>query len=416
MLEIVVTSNSPGEVAAWVKPAVKKLKEYYPESRISVFLPPCVFASGSEKKVLLDFPEVDLVFDKNEYLKYILLGKKPEGFKPVKRGIVIFLGGDLMHAVFLGKKLNYPVVAYTEGVYNSSKKIERFIVPDHRTRRKVSRKVSGKGRVEVIGNLMLDAIETKMDREEAFNFFNIGKKDRVITLFPGSRPKEVEYMLPFFLKSIPALVTCDNNLKFFLGCSPFISMDKLEDIYYNYLENNGLKGDFFREGDRYIIKLEEGTEIVVYSEYQYDLMQVTDLALTIPGTNNMELAFFGTPMVVILPLNEPERIPLEGLIGLAGRVPLLGPALMRSVVPKIAEKMRFVALINRVAGEELVPEIRGVINPIDLVIQVEELIRNDSKLEKMSEKIKKAAGSKGAAENLIKVVDQVLASYHQSRL
>ena len=53
-------------------------------------------------------------------------------------------------------------------------------------------------------------------------------------------------------------------------------------------------------------------------------MQWADLALTIPGTNTVELSFMGVPMVVTIPLNYPEEIPLEGPAQLLSRVPVLG--------------------------------------------------------------------------------------------
>ena len=51
MLDIILTTNSPGEVSAWVRPVVKKINELNIETKIFVFTPPCVFSSGSEGDV-----------------------------------------------------------------------------------------------------------------------------------------------------------------------------------------------------------------------------------------------------------------------------------------------------------------------------------------------------------------------------
>jgi lipid A disaccharide synthetase len=409
LLDIVITANSPGEVAAWVKPTVKELKRVYPESRISVFLPPCVFASGSEKGVLEGFPEIDTVFDQGDYLKYIILHIKPVNFQPGKEGIVIFLGGDLFHAVLLGKRLNYPVIAYTEGVYNWGSRIQRFMVPDERTRKKLLQKGASKEKVEIIGNLMLDAVEPEKALDEIRNHLNI-KDNFILTLFPGSRPDEVEYMFPFFLDTIRGLAKGRKDLEYFLNQSPFVSDRQLEDIFNNYLFKNNLSGEIIKKGDHYLMKINNDLEIKNYINLQYSLMQVTDLAITVPGTNNLELAYFGIPMVVVLPLNKPEKIPLEGLLGLIGQVPLLGTFIMRSVIPGIAEKIQYVALCNTIAEKRIVPELKGVLTPVDLIIQIEELLRNRSVLKKMSQQLKEIAGTKGATGKLIKIVDQVLAS------
>ncbi len=427
MLDIVITSNSPGEVSTWVKPTVKELKLIYPESIIHVFLPPCVFASGSEKRVLLKMVEIDRVYDKNEYLKYILLRKNPRGFTPGEKGIVIFLGGDLFHAVLLGKRLSYPVLAYSEGVFNSSKNIIKYMVPDSRTEKKLLKRGATEEKVEIIGNLMLDAIDPVFSRKEVDQFLNIGD-DFIITLFPGSRLAEVEYMLPFFIEGIILLlnkeIEDENNYKILLSRSPFVKEEQLSNIFYDYLQSHELTGDYIKADKYDILKIYKNIidkngnpkeivlEILVFTSLQYTLMQITDLALTIPGTNNLELAYFGTAMLVLLPLNKPESIPLEGPLGLIGQIPILGTTLKRILVPKMAQRFKFVSLINIIADEELVPEIKGVLQPIDLFKEIDYFLKNKQKLKNMAQDLKKAAGSKGAVRELVKIVDKVLASCH----
>jgi len=139
-------------------------------------------------------------------------------------------------------------------------------------------------------------------------------------------------------------------------------------------------------------------------------MQLTDLAITIPGTNNLELAFFATPMLVLLPLNQAEKIPLEGLIGLIGEIPGFGPWLKRRIIPKMVEKKKYFSLVNINAEEKIVPEMVGVFSPVDVLITVEDLIKNKGKLKEMKSDLKEVAGGKGAAANLVQVVDQVLLS------
>jgi lipid-A-disaccharide synthase len=83
-----------------------------------------------------------------------------------------------------------------------------------------------------------------------------------------------------------------------------------------------------------VVETDGGLRIQAYRGRQYDLMSVSDLAITIPGTNTVELSFFGVPMVVALPLNHPERIPLEGLVGLIGNLPKLGKEVKRRILPR----------------------------------------------------------------------------------
>lgn len=410
-MDIVLTSNSPGEVAGWVKPAAKEMKKGFPDSNISVFLPPCVFASGSEKRVLQTFSTIDNVYGKKEYIRFILTGKKPDKFNPDKDGIVVFLGGDLFHAVLLGKRLNYPVIAYTEGVYNRSQVIKKFMVPDQNIKGKLIKKGAPLKKIKITGNLMFDAIEPEISKTKMKELIGLNQ-EFVVTLFPGSRPAEIEYMLPFFLNTIIGLnkVNKDNsNFKFLLSRSPFVKKKMFEDIIYKYFDNNNINGKLDSYDKKYTINIEDRIEIDVYAGLQYSLMQITDLALTIPGTNNLELAFFSIPMLVVLPLNKPENIPLEGLVGLIGRAPFIGKQVLRYVVPRIESRMENVSLINRIARKKIVPEIRGVLKPSDLVHETDKIIKNQKEQNRMKNELKKVAGDRGAAVLIVDIMRQVLA-------
>ncbi|MFW6034676.1 MAG: hypothetical protein ACOCRZ_00325 [Halothermotrichaceae bacterium] len=408
-MDIIITANSPGEVAAWVKPAAAGLKKRYSESVIYVFLPPCMFASGSEKSVLMEYSDVDYVYDKCEYLKYILLGIKPQGFTTSDKGIVIFLGGDLFHAVILGRKNKFPVIAYTEGVYNWDKHIYKFMVPDTRTEKNLLEKGASKSEIEVIGNLMLDAVEVELDLKQLNSLADDIEKNFIITVFPGSRPAEVEYMLPFFLDTLRKLKK--NSLEFMLSGSPFVNIEIIKTIFNQYCNDRGIDGFIINKEDNYILEF-AGRKIKIFTNLQYSLMQVTDLALTIPGTNNLELAYFGTPMIVLLPLNKPEDIPLEGVVGLIGEIPYLGKLLKQKLVPKIAARTDYVALINIIAEKRIAPEIRGIISPEDLVERVNYYLENKKELKAMQPRLKEAAGSKGAVDRLRRIVEETIIDYY----
>jgi hypothetical protein len=59
-------------------------------------------------------------------------------------------------------------------------------------------------------------------------------------------------------------------------------------------------------------------------------LQRATIAVTIPGTNTLELGIAGVPSVVMLPLNRPEIIPLEGPGHWLSLLPLVGVPLKRA--------------------------------------------------------------------------------------
>jgi len=54
--DIVVTSNSPGELYSLVRPAIKAMHRHIPNVRIILVITPCQYASGREIEVARSFP------------------------------------------------------------------------------------------------------------------------------------------------------------------------------------------------------------------------------------------------------------------------------------------------------------------------------------------------------------------------
>ena len=61
-MEILITSNSPGEVASWLRVTVPALRRRLPGATITVALVPCPYATGAEKSVVEKLEGVDQVF------------------------------------------------------------------------------------------------------------------------------------------------------------------------------------------------------------------------------------------------------------------------------------------------------------------------------------------------------------------
>ena len=127
--EIVFTVNSPGEVSTWLAPTVAALRQLDTGVHVSVHILPCLYASGTEAEVIRGMPGVDSVVTPGESWRYILRGRLPAGWKPRGRGAVVFLGGEMLLAARLARRLGYPAAAYTQGHVVSSRDFARFFVP-----------------------------------------------------------------------------------------------------------------------------------------------------------------------------------------------------------------------------------------------------------------------------------------------
>lgn len=359
-MEIIITTNSPGEVSAWVRPMVKAFKQRWFDAKITVFIPPCTFASGREVPVVASFPEVDLVIGPMQYLKYVIFRHKPKGFKPEKEGFVLFLGGDLGHATQLGKRLNFPVYAYTERDAGHAETIELFFIPTEKVAKRLERKGVPSEKICLVGDLMLAAIKPTLTKKEMYDQLEIDQNKFLINLLPGSRPKEVAESLPFLLKTLMSLLKTRPEIQPIITLAPFITLKNIT----NFLQKKELPWQIEDSENEAILKLRIEEHLFhIYRGNSYNTMQISNLAVSLPGTNNVELAALKIPTLVILPLNWPELIPLPGIAGMVGDIPFLGGLFKkRVVIPKLLPKFKYVSPVNRNRDQLIFPELIGILN------------------------------------------------------
>ncbi len=383
-------------------------------------------------------PDVKRIFDARQTLYFALLGRQLPGFQPRGRGVVLFLGGDLLYAVLLARRLGYPAYAYTHGWVRWIGSFSGFLLPDEQARIKAIRAGASQDKLFVVGDLMLDAVEPHWEAGEFSEALGLDRDRTVIALFPGSRPAEFRYVLPMFLRSAEIISRDLKTVQFVISISPFASEDFLRDVLSapdSLLEGSGgeiieqrSSAGSFRDQDPGVespglaeyrhpgcsrgrvwrIRTSGGLSLAAVQGWQHDLMGLASLAITIPGSNTAEMAAVGLPMVVVTPLNKPELIPLEGIPGLVGGIPLIGKHLKRKSVLAAAKRIRFTALPNMKAQEEIVPELMGFLGPEDVAIAVGSLMRNPEKLRAMSNRLKQVMGSHGAAHRIAEILAAAL--------
>jgi lipid-A-disaccharide synthase len=141
----------------------------------------------------------------------------------------------------------------------------------------------------------------------------------------------------------------------------------------------------------------QGTRIAIASNAE--VLAQADLALTIPGTNTGEIAACGIPMVVVLPTYLAEIVPLPGLAGHLGRLPWVGAPLKRVFGRQVLKHLPLLALPNRRAGRQIVPEFvgRGLLPAVEA--SLEGLLAAD--LAALGAEVRAAMGPPGAAARLV---------------
>ncbi|MBI2251845.1 MAG: hypothetical protein HYU63_03700 [Armatimonadetes bacterium] len=403
--DIILITNSPGELSSWVKNTLEKLKSLSSD-RIIILLVPCPYASGKEEEIAKNLEGVDLVIAPGDFIKF-LLGLYPNGYKPAKAGVVVFLGGDFWHALLIAKKLKFPAAAYSMRASRWNKYFEYLGVSDNSVKEFLIKWGYPEKNIEVAGNLMFDQVCPVYKKEEALKLWNLTEENIIIGIFPGSRLYHVRESLPFFLKAAEEIKENFSQARFFLGLSPFITLNELKTCLKPSPSGiEGTSAELFSKEKINYLKTKNGILVQVVNQYQYDLMNLSALALTIPGTNTAELAVLGTPMIVASSWK--AKIPRGGLTGFLGSI-LTGYA-KKKFLFWILKRIKYTALPNQMAKEEIVPEII-VENKAREITQVAvELLKDKKKQEEMSLKLKNLIKRNSSSEKMAHLILKALNS------
>ena len=221
-----------------------------------------------------------------------------------------------------------------------------------------------------VGHPLVDLVRSREDRDSFFRRLGLDEKGPLVTLMPGSRPRELELHLPVMARAIEKMKGRDPRLQFVLVKAPTVEESTIQAGLGRVLAS-----------------------VRVLSESGYDALTHSQAAIIASGTATVEAALCETPMVVVYRVG-----------GLSYR---LGKPLVR--VP-------FYAMVNLIAQRPVVPELiqddmtahRVASETLRLLEDPEaaELMRRDLR------EVKGRLGTGGASRNAARAV---LAAAHADR-
>jgi lipid-A-disaccharide synthase len=391
--DIIIVTNSAGELSALVRPAVEELAKSVPQGRIILTFTPCQYATGRELEEARSFPGISEIIIPEEYKRWILKKNPPQGIKFNEKGVVLYMGGDLLHAVILSKKLKYPAIAYSQKHALWQNDFKSFLVPDNLTHNKFIKKGVSQEKLKIVGDLMVDSVPEKTDKRAAAARWNVNLNHPIISFLPGSRPFQIDYMLPFFLKSAKMIQKIIPETQFLFIISPYVTEDGIRKA----LRDEGI---LYSQGDRRHIQAKSGVRAQIIKSDRHDAISLSTLTVTIPGTNTAEIAALGAPMIAVFPLDRPDSIPLEGIFDWICKIPGLGILLKRVFFFVANKRTKFFTLPNMKTDKDIVPELRGKVEAKEVAARAIKLIKDPSWLSETSEELKRAMGGRGAAKSI----------------
>lgn len=410
-VDILILSNGPGEVNTWVRPFVKALREKLGNDRsvvrVSVVLSPCPNASGKEAAIALSYPEVDRVQAPEHFWRFLLWGNTAENWEWRDRGVVVFLGGDQIFPVVIGKKLGYRTVVYAEWDARWHNLIDRFGVMQAKVAEKVSPKYAHK--FAVVGDLMLEAQTV----EQVFTPDSFPKTE-IIGLLPGSKAAKLAQGVPLCLAIAQYIHAQRPQTKFVIPVAPTLDLQTLASFadseknpYVKIFNSFSAK---LVESEYPVLKTEKGLSVELCRENPaYQLLSQCTICLTTVGANTAELGALAVPMIVLIPTQQLDAMrSWDGLPGILANLPGVGSTFAKVINSLVLSRKGLLAWPNIWAQKEIVPELVGKLQPEEVGEMVLDFLNHPEKLEAIREKLRSVRGESGAAQKLARLVSEAI--------
>ncbi len=414
--DILILSNAPGELATWVKPVVRELKQRLgDDSRISVVLSPCPNASGQEAEIALSYPEVDRVQSAQHFFPFLLWGKTTENWDWYDRGVVVFLGGDQFFPVVIGKRLGYQTVIYAEWETRWHRWVDRFGVMRSQVVDRAPSQFAHK--LTVVGDLMAEVSTfVAADGDEAFK-----TDSTLIGLLPGSKPAKLSQGLPLMLAIADQLWRDRPEIRFVIPVAPTLDLNTLaqyadpdQNPVMLLMEAVSAKLVIPDAGDRPYLKTPSGLQVELWTNPTervpaYQLLSQCTLCITTVGANTAELGSLAVPMIVLLPTYQMDAMKAwDGLPGLLSNLPGVGSLFAKVINGWFVRRMGLLAWPNIWAQDAIVPELVGRLQPKAVAAIAADFLDHPDKLQQMRDKLRNVRGEPGAAQKLAAIVVEEL--------
>lgn len=221
-----------------------------------------------------------------------------------------------------------------------------------------------------VGHPLLDTVRVTETREEFLVRHGLSRETRCIGLLPGSRKKEICYLLPVFLAAASQLQEgVADRLTFLIPVASTISEEEL-----------------LRQG---IEEYRKRLDIRVIAEDRYNLMAACEAVVAASGTVTLELALLGIPMVVTYKL-----APLSYFLG------------------RMLIKLKYFSLVNLIAEKEVVPELlQQQVQPETIAAILRDLTYNRQKRVAVQEglaSVRERLGGEGASDKAAELALNIL--------
>ena len=211
------------------------------------------------------------------------------------------------------------------------------------------------------GHPLLDLVKSSESREDFIVKLGLDPKRPVVGVLPGSRRKEVEYILPVIMNAAAIIAQQRPDVQFILPVANSLDIAYIK----SYLPQN--------------------PAVTLVERKTYDVMNTATFLITASGTATLEAALFTTPMVIVYRVS-----PFTYWLG------------------RMLVRTEFVGMANIVAGAKVVEElIQNAMTPESIAGCALAVLNDKSKEVKIKrelQKVRSYLGEPGASERAARII------------
>lgn len=215
--------------------------------------------------------------------------------------------------------------------------------------------------VAYVGHPLVERVKNYhfMNREELIDKFGLNSEKEILLLMPGSRKQEIKSHFSLMIKAAEKIAS-DFNLQIVVLIPPFMDAALFDEFHLSVSHK-------------------------IINENNYDLIHQAKFGIIKSGTSTIEAGLLGLPMIVVYS---------------TGRITYsIGKALI---------KVRNIAMINIIAGKEIVPElIQNDLNIDNIYEKSREILSDNQKLNTIKNELAIAAkklGDTGASKRAAELI------------
>ena len=177
---------------------------------------------------------------------------------------------------------------------------------------------------QFVGHPLLEESVPEINREKFLGLLNLDPKRKTIALLPGSRPKEVRYMLPTLIRA-GQLIMGGIPAQCVISVASSVDLGELRRVASETLQGDA-NALYFK----------------IASAPSMEILANSDFGLVKSGTSTLEAALAGNPFLIIYKISPVSwyvgniliRSPFKGLVNLIGREEIVPEFMQGDATPE----------------------------------------------------------------------------------